>query len=260
MKNRILLLSTMVFMVFSSCEKEKPLVVTNDDDGKTDTEVDFKLTFKPKFNGQDLTFNEMKWINDANDTMNFTRLRMILSNIELVKTNGEKVMLDTFAYLSFDEGRTVLGFEGEMPQGEFKGINFLIGLDSAINHGDPMQWALTHPLNPLVNHMHWTWASGYIFWVAEGYYMNNGDDFGIMSYHMANMEYTRKIELTTTNTFSFSNGKISREIDLNMEKYFSTPNAYSLKNNGALSHSNSPADRERMTLLHANMANIFVLK
>jgi len=259
MKKRILLLSTLFVILLASCKKDTPPVVIDDDTKKAEG-VDFKLNFKPKFNRQDLTFNEMKWINEANDTINFTRLRMILSNIELVKTNGEKVKLDTFAYLSFDEGRTVLGFEGEMPQGEFKGINFMIGLDSAINHGDPMQWPLTHPLNPLVNHMHWTWASGYIFWVAEGYYMNNGDNNTIMSYHMANMEYTRKIELTTSSTFSFSNGKVSRDIDMNMDKYFSTPNAYSLKTNGALSHSNSPEDRERMTLLHANMASIFVLK
>lgn len=254
-KLRLTALFFLVFTtVFTSCK---------DDDNpppKEETPSEFKITFKPKFKGEDLTFNDMKWITNAGDTLNFTRLRMILSNIELIKTNGETARLDTFAYISFDEKRNILGFDKNLPAGNFKGIRFMIGLDSAINHGDPMQWGNTHPLNPLVNHMHWNWASGYIFWVAEGYYMNNKDASDIFSYHMANLNYRKNIELETSNTFSLPNGTVSKEIELHLDNYFSTPNNYSIKQNGASSHSSSPDDMLRMDLLHENLGKVFKLK
>ncbi|MCK9480759.1 MAG: hypothetical protein M0R38_03230 [Bacteroidia bacterium] len=253
----VVILMLSLFMLFG-CEKENK---QTNETPKTEKKAALTLTFKPKFEGQDLVFNKMTHIIQASDTLNFSRVQLILSNFELIKENGETVKLDTFAYLNLAEKRNEVKIDETMPEGTFKGIKFMIGLDSSINHGDPNRWSKNHPLNPIVNNMHWGWQGGYIFWVCEGYYMNNGNSNQIFSFHMANLKYRKQITLETSNTFSFdNNNKIAKVIDVNLDKYFSTPNQYSLKTNGDLSHSSSPDEDLIMDLLYTNLSNTFELK
>ena len=253
----ISLIAILAVILFSCKKNDKP----NTEPPKVEKTPALRFTFKPKFNGQDIEFNKMQYINAEGDTLNFTRSQMILSNFELIKTNGDIVKVDTFAYLSLGEKRNNVDIDMDFPTGEYKGIRFMIGLDSSINHGDPNHWRKNHPLNPIVNNMHWGWQGGYIFWVCEGYHMNNGNSNEIFSFHMATIQYLKNIELITNNTFSFDNKtKVQRDIIVNLDKYFSTPQPYSLKKNGAISHSSSPAENLRMDVLHNNLSNTFELK
>ncbi|MCO6495963.1 MAG: hypothetical protein J5I91_09830 [Bacteroidetes bacterium] len=255
---RISFFITLIAFIISGCDKEKEPKKNEPLPEKTPA---LRLTFNPKFNGRDLEFNKMKYITTGGDTLNVQRVQMILSNFELIKTNGETVKLDTFAYLNLAENRNQVNIDQEIPEGEYKGIRFMVGLDSAINHGDPMRWGKNHPLNPIVNNMHWGWQGGYIFWVCEGYFMNNGNSNEIFSFHMATLKYLKNIEIQTSNTFSLGNNKkAARDIDVNIDKYFSIPATYSLKLNGAVSHSSSPDEDLRMDVLYGNMDNTFELK
>jgi hypothetical protein len=47
-------------------------------------------------------------------------------------------------------------------------ISFHVGVDSAHNHLDPGQYAVSHPLGPKSPSMHWGWAAGYRFIAIEG--------------------------------------------------------------------------------------------
>lgn len=246
-------------LIFSSCKEEpKEEVIVNNPPAADQTA--FTLDFKPLFNGETIEYNKMKYVSSSSDTLNFTRLRFILSKIQLVKDNNEIVELDTFALLAFDLNRNKLGTNQLIPNGNYKEIRFRIGLDSNLNHGDPNNWPSGHPLDPLVNHMHWTWASGYIFSVVEGYYMNNGNDLSIFSYHMANMEFIRDITITPNQPIIIDGSKKTVNINVNMENYFHSPNKYSLKLNGPISHSSSQADRDRMMLLNNNLGSVFEIK
>ena len=85
------------------------------------------------------------------------------------------------AYMSVGEGRhsAELGF---VPSQKFQAIRFRIGVAPELNASDPNQFAADHPLNPLVNDLHWGWAGGYVFLALEG--IANGKD--AFSYHLAN--------------------------------------------------------------------------
>jgi hypothetical protein len=221
----------------------------------------YSINFKPLFNNEDLKFNEMKWITSSGDTLNFARIRMILSNIKLVKDNGEELALDTFAFISLDQNRKSIGFEELIPAGDYKGIKFDIGLDSNINHGDPEQWGSGHPLNPLVNQMHWTWATGYIFMVVEGHFMKNSDPNAIFSFHMANMFYKKSISIEKSGGFKVEGGQTGElNIAMHLDKYFNSPNPLSFKNEGSTSHSNSVSERLIMDKLHGNLSQVFEIK
>jgi hypothetical protein len=57
-----------------------------------------------------------------------------------------------------------------VPSGTYKRIAFTVGLNEKVNYGDPSQWPADHPLNPLVNALHWSWQGGYVFFALEGHY------------------------------------------------------------------------------------------
>jgi hypothetical protein len=249
-------------LLIASCQKEdlkqKPIIEEKEDENLDAT---FVISFDALFNNEKLTFNEMKWVTTSGDTMNFARIRMILSNLKLVKTDDTEVSLDTFAFISLDEKRSKIGFNKPLPVGNYKGFKFDIGLEPSINNGDPEQWGQGHPLNPLVNQMHWTWATGYIFMVVEGHYMKNGDKFSIFSFHMANNFYKKSISTESSSGFSIVNGsKTTLNLQMHMDKYFDSPNKHSLKENGANSHSNSQSERLIMDNLFQNLDAVFVLQ
>jgi hypothetical protein len=257
MKQSLVLLSLVMFFAVS-CKKDTQ--ETNDND-PTKTASSFSLEFNAIFDGQPLDFNNMKWVTKSQDTLNFIRLRMLLSKITLIKEDNTEVELDTFAFISFDGNRTVLVFNETPPSGTYKGMRFQIGIDSVENHGDPAQWPNGHPLDPLVNHMHWTWQTGYIFWVAEGYFMNKGNEMDIFSFHMANLNYRKQVTMMRSSPFVIQAGKSTNlQVQMHMEKYFSDPALYSLKVDGPISHSASVGDIRRMDVLHGNMGSMFELK
>jgi hypothetical protein len=262
MKHFSFLVYTLIaFFFLSSCD-----INWNDDrrDDPRATSVqpfDFLLSFDAFFGDKALNFNSMSYVTNEDDTLNFIRLRMLLSNIQLVSESGQVVDIDTFALVRFDEGLTKLGLSGNIPDGKYHRLRFTIGLDSLVNHGDPEQWPKGHPLDPLVNQMHWTWASGYIFWVADGYFMKNGQDQSIFSFHMANLNYRRPVTLEAATPFVFKKGKCTETMKVMayFDRYFNSPLPYSMKKNGPISHSSSTDDRMRMDILHHNMGGMFEL-
>jgi hypothetical protein len=58
---------------------------------------------------------------------------------------------------------------GELPNGHYQGISFLVGVDSVTNHAEPTTFAESSPLHPAhPRYQHWSWNDGYIFIKLEG--------------------------------------------------------------------------------------------
>ncbi|MES2617323.1 MAG: MbnP family protein [Bacteroidota bacterium] len=229
MKNyiKILLLSLVVF----SCKPENP----PPPDKPADETVSLTFKFTGKFN--DIP---MSWLNyvvtHANDTIRVARLKYLLSNFVLEKSNGEFVKLtDAYGFISLADRLDSFTFKN-IPKGDYKSLRFEVGLDSAINHGNPQQWSINHPLNPSVNDMHWGWSGGYIFQIVEGYYKSNGLEKAF-SYHVANDVHTQKHALVYDFTIS-KNSKF--EMAVEVDKIFYNAVDFSIKNDGDFSHSGDP--------------------
>lgn len=231
------------------------------DDKEEDPIVRRSITmeFEGYFGEDVLTFNEMKWVTEASDTLNFTRISFLMSQFEIQKSSGEWVSLpDTNAFIRLDTRRNILKLTGDIPEGNYKALRFTIGLDSADNFGDPSRFNSTHPLNPLLNQMFWDWAGGYIFMVAEGYYMKESNSNAIFSYHMATMPFVKQIKVDVPNGFSTAMD-LQLRLKVDMRKYFSTPNVFSIKEEGSASHSISNSDILIMNKLSKNLEGIFTL-
>lgn len=104
----------------------------------------------------------------AGQTLRLTRFAALVSGLKLDRADGSTVQLDDqYGFLDAESGRLAVTFRN-VPAGDYHGLAFQLGLPAAVNHGDPAQWLARHPLNPIVNGLHWGWAGGYVFTAIEG--------------------------------------------------------------------------------------------
>ena len=104
----------------------------------------------------------------AGQTVRLTRFAALMSGVALVRPDGGTVQLDgQYGFLEAESGRLAVTLRN-VPDGDYHGLEFQLGLPAVVNHGDPGQWPAGHPLNPIVNGLHWGWAGGYVFAAIEG--------------------------------------------------------------------------------------------
>lgn len=224
------ILKTTVFIALTSvyivaCD-EKPVDPPKNETPSDNVELTFKFT----------SFLSAPFISNAGDTISISKLKFLMSGFILEKTTGEFVVLpDAYGFLSLTEKIDSFVLKN-VPKGEYKSIRFLVGIDSVINHSNPQQWPLSHPMNPSVNDMHWGWSGGYIFNVVEGYYKNKGFDKAF-SFHVALDKNARRYSFVTNYTI-LKNGTFTFNVDA--QKYFSNTINFSLKTDGDFSHSGDP--------------------
>ena len=117
-----------------------------------------------------------------------TRVAALVSAVALARVEGGTVQLDgQYGLLDAETGRLAVTLRN-VPEGDYGGLAFQVGLPAAVNHGDPGQWPARHPLNPIVNGLHWGWAGGYVFAAIEGRWHAPGgpaDAERGFSYHLA---------------------------------------------------------------------------
>lgn len=144
------------------------------------TEVPLEIVVQPKWAGQDLAYSSMNLVHpETGDTFQWERSDMLLGEFALIKEDGSLLPLADEAgdpvYAFFTKGKPwTISIPDNIPKGHYQGITFTVGLDSAVNFGDPSQWRVGHPLNPTVNNLHWGWQGGYVFMAIEGFYQKLG--------------------------------------------------------------------------------------
>jgi hypothetical protein len=230
MKNKFALLAIGLTLGFSACKPDDPEPDNNNNNG--DGTVKVTMKFDSQFSGSAVDWSKF-YLTGSNDTIMFDKVKYILSNFIFEKENGDLFQLPaSYAYLSLKDGRDSV-ILGGIPKGKYKSVRFTVGLDSQVNHSDPTKWALDHPLSPSLNEMHWGWAGGYIFNVLEGYYKKDGSNAGF-SFHVA-LDKNTRTHVFNVNFEVSGNGRFV--FNSNLDKYFDNIINYSIKTDGAFSHS-----------------------
>lgn len=111
-----------------------------------------------KFNTSFTTENKLRYT--------LSSFRYYLSDICLVKADGSEHAIEGKVFLVHPN---ISDYPlGNVPVGDYTGIRFTVGLDSATNHADPTTYPIAHPLAIQSPAIHWDWNSGYIFLMLEG--------------------------------------------------------------------------------------------
>lgn len=199
--------------IFTSCDKNQGPET-----------VDLELQFVPKFNNAIFSYETDSLIQSTTqDTLIFTRSDFLLSNFKLTADDGSVIKFEnTYAFVKGASPDTIK-LPLSIPSGNYVGISFDLGLDSAANHSDPSTWLPNHPLNPSLNNLHWGWTGGYVFAALEGYYQNMGVKTPWL-YHIALNENQTAVNLS--GDFDLSDFK-TLEIKWNAEMLFH--NLFSLR-------------------------------
>ena len=115
----------------------------------------------------------LSWTTDSSQTVTVTRLAFLLSDFRLQRGDGSWVNLPG-QYAFIDPLQKRLRFRLEnVPPDSYQQVAFTVGLNEKTNYADPSQWPADHPLNPLINDLHWSWQGGYVFFALEGHYNKN---------------------------------------------------------------------------------------
>jgi cytochrome c peroxidase len=125
--------------------------------------------------------------NLSGQPLRITRFAALVSGVNLIRADGAVVRLDgQYGFIDAASGRLGVSLEN-VPEGDYRGLEFQFGLPEAVNHADPGRWPAGHPLNPLVNGLHWGWQGGYVFLALEGRWRNpaGGPEERGFSYHLA---------------------------------------------------------------------------
>ena len=124
------------------------------------------------FSRTGLPFDKSVPFMDAAGTpVQIDRLLFYMSQVEFTDDAGDSVAAFPQKYLlvDLDEGglvRTIGQLDGHLHE-----MHFGLGVDSAMNHADPI--TLAAPLN--TSGMWWTWAAGHKFLALEGRYDSDND-------------------------------------------------------------------------------------
>ena len=222
---RILILSTSLLILLNSCKKDAA------PEYNTGVKADLSVEFDNVAGAQDLALNTGVYTNAAGENFSVSKLKYYVSNFKLTRVDGtEYVVPQNDSYFLIDESvaashEPVLS----VPEGEYKSISFMLGVDSLRNTKDISE--RTGVLDPtgVGADMYWTWNSGYIFFKMEG--TSPASAMGDFTYHIGgfggyssatiNNIKTITLDLTSRGTPKVKTGKETNiHLMVDIEKMF----------------------------------------
>ena len=130
--------------------------------GKHSGEGKLIISFDHYVGDKVLQFDTVAYKNDLGQSFTVTKFKYYIGNICLKKATGNKETKEYYL-INEEEPATKTISIGNIPEGEYTGIEFIIGVDSLHNCSGAQSGAL----DP-INAMFWAWNTGYIFLKLEG--------------------------------------------------------------------------------------------
>ncbi len=182
-----------------------------------------KLNWNHQFNQSEIREDSLSFLNYFGDTLSISRVTYFLSGFKLtgddnVYTSPHIALVDLF-------GSKNLSFElGDIPDGHYHTIEFMFGLDSAINVFGSISNTLEH------NEMFWpsSMGGGYHFMKMEGHYLDSGRTKGYAVHigkngHQISYSFPVQLDLPNHSKMNF---------DVKLEEWLTNPYNYRFSKDG----------------------------
>ncbi len=131
------------------------------------------LEIRHLWDGKEIEIPSAALARGGGESLALTRLAYLLSEPSLAQVQDDGAAVQWlgrkqwFAFVDGADGVAEVVMRG-LPRAQYAGLKFHVGLDEETNAGDPNQYGPNHPLNPVLNNLHWSWQGGYIFLAVEG--------------------------------------------------------------------------------------------
>ncbi len=126
------------------------------------------LTIQHKLGDANFNYSTTNF-NDVGSIFKFNRVEYYMSGFTIIHDGGQETQVASDTYILTDAFMNAVQSLGSYDVTNVEGIKFHIGVPAPINNQDPNQWPMSHPLAPQSPSMHWGWAAGYFFAVADGF-------------------------------------------------------------------------------------------
>ena len=234
---RIILVSILAILFLSSCKKkaENPESTTDPITGEpVPTKFgEVKLEFQHYAGGELLALNK-DYVNASNEKFKITELKYYVSNVKLIKNNGSRTSIpDTYFLIdaSKNDDASIFGVTlRKVPEGNYTGISFLIGVDSTISTSGALAGDLSPELNP---ELHWVWEgyTGLYFTGASPASTNSDQTFAYRIFGFKgvyNALQTVTINFGSTLLMAKQNAAPSVHVYVDILEFFKNPNTISI--------------------------------
>jgi len=154
------------------------------------------LYFNHFSDNEKLGLNDPKAIyhNANGDDYKVAVFKYYISNIKLLRKNGRpEILPSTYFLVDVSDTLTLARKITDIPVGEYSGISFIIGVDSARNFAG----AQADDLDPSRG-MFWTWNNGYIFLKFEGESIKSTARQHRLTFHIGGVENPNTIKIFKT--------------------------------------------------------------
>ena len=152
-------------LLFVSCKKDS--VSSYNSNVKADLSVEFDNIA----GSQDLQLNTGKYKTTNGDSItSITKLKYFVSNFSFTKVDGTVYTIpqDSSYFLIVEGDSSTYEPSFKVPEGEYKSVSFVLGVDSVRNTLDASKRTGALDVTGEASDMYWTWNSGYIFYKLEG--------------------------------------------------------------------------------------------
>lgn len=123
-----------------------------------------RLRFENVVEGKPLQLHTKHYKNAHGDDFTVSAFKYYISNICFVQTSGKRIAIPASYFLLDQEKPGSLQLNlADVPEGDYKSVSFIIGVDSIRNLKGEQKGAL----DP-ANNMYWSWKTGYIFLKLTG--------------------------------------------------------------------------------------------
>ena len=193
-----------------------------------------QIQITPKVSGENLQPASLRYQTSAGETFSITRLSYLTSEFALQRNDGSWLEIsNSVAWMDAEQNRDSIRLR-EIPAGEFRAVRFNVGLNTNLNHADPAKFPASHPLNPNLNNLNWSWQGGYIFLAIEGLWRNAAGELDGWAYHLARDSNSPRITLATPLEIT---NETKLEIDFDLATLLNAPRPLSFSKDGSSTHS-----------------------
>ena len=210
---------------FTNCKKDKSSPEPVSPLPEQVTSGNLKILFEGMVDTNALVLGAQTYTNQAGNAFNITSYEFFISNIKLTKLDGT-VWSETNSYhlIDYSNDPSTLISITDVPFGNYKSIEFTLGVDSARN----VSGAQVGALDPSSG-MFWTWNQGYIMAKFEGTSPQSSLAGNQLKFHIGGFSGTNSVLKTISPSFNGDTAKVSRTVvpqihlSNNVLEWFQTP-------------------------------------
>lgn len=196
-----------------------------------------------------LQLGQLNAVNAAGNTYQVDLLKYYISNITFVRSDSSTYNLGNYDLIDADNPASMEISGTNIPNGNYIGVHFFVGVDSARNNSVDQ----SGDLDPSYG-MFWPWNTGYIFFKHEGFYVDTAGAIQSLLFH-----YGTDVALATINLpiqLEIKGGAKALRLRFDLNELYGNPNIVDF-NIDNYHQSDSGNDRNWIEALKQNFPQSF---